>query len=87
MPSPRSDAALRNLIARMHEPIDVGKVAEEEATRIMFRLDLRHPMTLSALLKVVSQEMQHGRLPEIEATARVLHARLLRRRQGADIIH
>lgn len=70
---------LDDLIARMRQPINVRDHANEEAVRIMVRLGLSHPMTLSAALKVVASEMRHGRMQEIEATARALHAKLLRR--------
>lgn len=70
---------LDDLILRMRQPINVQDVAEEEALRIMVRLGLTHPMTLAAAMKVVASEMRHGRLREIEATARALHAKLLRR--------
>jgi hypothetical protein len=70
---------LDDLILRMRQPIRVQDVAAEEAVRIMVRLGLTHPMTLAAAMKVVASEMRHGRLSEIEATARALHAKLLRR--------
>lgn len=70
---------LDDLILRMRQPIRVQDVAAEEAVRIMVRLGLAHPMTLAAAMKVVASEMRHGRLSEIEATARALHAKLLRR--------
>ncbi len=70
---------LDDLILRMRQPIRVQDVADEEALRIMVRLGLAHPMTLAAAMKVVASEMRHGRLQEIEATARALHAKLLRR--------
>ncbi len=72
---------LDNLILRMRQPIRVQDAAAEEAVRIMVRLGLAHPMTLAAAMKVVASEMQHGRLSEIEATARALHAKLLRRHE------
>jgi pilus assembly protein TadC len=70
---------LDDLILRMRQPIRVEDVAAEEALRIMVRLGLAHPMTLAAAMKIVASEMRHGRLSEIEATARALHAKLLRR--------
>ena len=73
------DPVLDSLIARMRQPINVRDLANEEALRIMVRLGLRHPMTLAAAVKVVASEMHHGRMQEIEATARALHAKLLRR--------
>jgi hypothetical protein len=76
---PSRNVVLDDLIARMRQPINVRDFANEEALRIMVRLGLSHPMTLSAALKVVASELQHGRLSEIEATARALHAKLLRR--------
>jgi pilus assembly protein TadC len=72
---------LDELILRMRQPIRVQDIADEEALRIMVRLGLSHPMTLAAAMKVVASEMRHGRLSEIEATARALHAKLLRRHQ------
>lgn len=72
---------LDDLILRMRQPIRVQDAAAEEAVRIMVRLGLAHPMTLAAAMKVVASEMQHGRLSEIEATARALHAKLLRRHE------
>ncbi|WP_334146005.1 hypothetical protein [Hyphomicrobium sp.] len=72
---------LDDLILRMRQPIRVHEDAEREALRIMVRLGLAHPMTLAAAMKVVASEMRHGRLAEIEATARALHAKLLRRRE------
>lgn len=72
---------LDDLILRMRQPIRVHEDAEREALRIMVRLGLTHPMTLAAAMKVVASEMRHGRLAEIEATARALHAKLLRRRE------
>ncbi|MCC7252741.1 hypothetical protein [Hyphomicrobium sp.] len=78
MTSPRNPV-LDDLILRMRQPIDVQNVADEEALRIMVRLGLAHPMTLAAAMKVVASEMRHGRIREIEATARALHAKLLRR--------
>jgi hypothetical protein len=72
---------LDDLILRMRQPIRVQEDAETEALRIMVRLGLVHPMTLAAAMKVVASEMRHGRLAEIEATARALHAKLLRRRE------
>lgn len=71
---------LDDLILRMRQPINVQDMAEEEALRIMVRLGLTHPMTLAAAMKVVASEMRHGRVREIEATARALHAKLLSRR-------
>ena len=70
---------LDDLILRMRQPINIQDVANEEALRIMVRLGLSHPMTLAAAVKVVASEMRHGRMREIEATARALHAKLLRR--------
>lgn len=70
---------LDDLILRMRQPINVQDTAEEEALRIMVRLGLAHPMTLAAAMKVVASELRHGRMREIEATARALHAKLLRR--------
>lgn len=70
---------LDDLILRMRQPINVQDSADEEALRIMVRLGLVHPMTLPAAIKVVASEMRHGRMPEIEATARALHAKLSRR--------
>ncbi len=70
---------LDDLIRRMRQPIHLQDQADEEALRIMVRYGLSHPVTLAAALKIVSGEMPHGRLAEIEATARALHARLLRR--------
>ncbi|MDQ8698494.1 hypothetical protein [Hyphomicrobium sp. LHD-15] len=76
---PARNPVLDDLIARMRQPINVRDLANEEALRIMVRLGLAHPMTLAAALKVVASEMPHGRMSEIEATARALHAKLLRR--------
>lgn len=73
------DPVLEDLIARMRQPISVRDLANEEALRIMVRLGLSHPMTLAAAMKVVASEMRHGRMHEIEATARALHAKLSRR--------
>lgn len=73
------DPILNDLIRRMRQPINIQDVAEEEALRIMVRLGLTHPMTLAAAMKIVASEMGHGRLREIEATARALHGKLLRR--------
>lgn len=73
---------LDSLVQRMRQPINVQDHAEEEALRIMVRVGLRHPMTLAAALKVAAGEMPHGRIKEIEATARALHAKLLRRHPG-----
>jgi hypothetical protein len=70
---------LDDLILRMRQPINVQDTADEEALRIMVRLGLAHPMTLSAAVKVVASEVRHGRMREIEATARALHSKLLRR--------
>lgn len=70
---------LDDLILRMRQPINLQDTAAEEALRIMVRLGLAHPMTLAAAMKVVASEMRHGRTREIEATARALHAKLLRR--------
>ncbi len=70
---------LDDLIARMRQPINLQDTADEEALRIMVRLGLSHPMTLAAAMKVVASEMRHGRMREIEATARALHSKLLRR--------
>jgi hypothetical protein len=47
----------------------------------MVRYGLAHPVTLAAAMKIVGSEMRHGRLREIEATARALHAKLLRRHE------
>jgi hypothetical protein len=76
---PSRNPVLDDLILRMRQPINVQDVAEEEALRIMVRLGLSHPMTLGAAMKIVASEMRHGRLREIEATARALHGKLLRR--------
>lgn len=81
MPGPSRDPVLEDLIARMRQPISVRDLAGEEAVRIMVRYGLSHPMTLAAAVKVVASEMPHGRMTEIEATARALHARLLRRHE------
>lgn len=70
---------LDDLILRMRQPISLQDLAEEEALRIMVRLGLAHPITLSAAMKIVGSEMRHGRIREIEATARALHGKLLRR--------
>ena len=78
MARPSRDPVLEHLIARMRQPISVRDLAGEEALRIIVRHGLCHPMTLSAAMKVVASEMPHGRMIEIEATARALHARLLR---------
>lgn len=78
------DPVLETLIARMRQPIDVRDLAGEEALRIIVRHGLCHPMTLSAAMKVVATEMPHGRMEEIEATARALHARLLRLHDEPD---
>ena len=71
--------AIRNLIAGMSFPIDDQRVAKEEAFRIIVRFGLCHPITLSAALKIVASEFPHGRVAEIERTARALHAKLLKR--------
>jgi hypothetical protein len=76
---PSRNPVLDDLILRMRQPINVQDSAEEEALRIMVRLGLAHPMTLAAAMKVVASELRHGRMREIEATARALHAKLLRR--------
>jgi hypothetical protein len=81
---PSRNVVLDDLIARMRQPINVRDLANEEALRIMVRLGLSHPMTLAAALKVVASEMQHGRLSEIEATARALHTKLSRRHDEPD---
>lgn len=70
---------LDDLVQRMRQPINVHDVGEEEALRIMVRLGLAHPITLAAAMKIAASELRHGRLSEIEATARALHAKLLRR--------
>ncbi len=70
---------LDDMIARMRQPIRLEDTADEEALRIMVRYGLTHPVTLSAAMKIVAAEMRHGRLREIEATARALHGKLLRR--------
>lgn len=72
---------LDDLILRMRQPISLQDTADEEALRIMVRLGLTHPMTLAAAMKVVASETRHGRVREIEATARALHAKLLRRHE------
>ncbi len=74
--------ALRNLVARSPLTFDMREIANEQALRIIVRCGLDHPMTLAAAIKVVSTEMPHGRFAEIEATARILHARLQRRRSA-----
>ncbi len=78
MARPSRDPVLEDLIARMRQPISVRDLAGEEALRIIVRHGLSHPMTLAAAMKVAASEMPHGRIAEIEATARALHARLLR---------
>ncbi|WP_072396164.1 hypothetical protein [Hyphomicrobium sp. CS1GBMeth3] len=75
------DPILNDLILRMRQPINIQDVAEEDALRIMVRLGLSHPVTLAAAMKIVASEIGHGRLREIEATARALHAKLLRRHE------
>jgi hypothetical protein len=72
------DPVLDDLISRMRQPIQLQDLADEEALRIMVRYGLTHPVTLAAAIKIVGAEMRHGRLKEIEATARALHAKLLR---------
>lgn len=72
---------LDDLISRMRQPIHLNEHAEEEALRIMVRYGLSHPVTLAAAIKIVGAEMPHGRLKEIEATARALHSKLLRRHE------
>ncbi len=74
--------ALRNLVARSPLTFDLREHANEQALRIIVRCGLEHPMTLAAAMKVVSTEMPHGRIAEIEATARIVHARLQRRRSS-----
>ena len=81
MPTPARNPVLDDLILRMRQPINLADTADEEALRIMVRLGLTHPMTIAAALKIVAGEMPHGRLREIEATAKALHAKLLRRHQ------
>lgn len=73
---------LEDLILRMRQPINLVDDAEEEALRIMVRLGLTHPVTIAAALKIVAGEMPHGRIREIEATARALHAKLIRRHES-----
>lgn len=73
---------LEDLILRMRQPINLADHAAEEALRIMVRLGLTHPVTIAAALKIVAGEMPHGRIREIEATARALHARLIRRHES-----
>ena len=73
-------AAMRCLIANLPPP-DAPVDYESEVLRLVVRLGLNHPMTLSAAMKVVATEMPHGRLREIERTARVLYA-LLRLQNG-----
>lgn len=75
---PSRNPVLDDLILRMRQPINVQDTADQEALRIMVRLGLAHPMTLAAAVKVVASELRHGRMREIEATARALHAKLLR---------
>lgn len=75
------NVVLDELIMRMRQPISLQDSADEEALRIMVRLGLSHPITLAAAMKIASSEMQHGRLREIEATARALHGKLLRRHE------
>jgi len=75
---------LRDLITHMPPSIDAVAHAEEEALRLMVRLGLKHPMTLAAALKIVATEMPHGRLAEIERTARALHAMLQKRGEGTE---
>lgn len=72
---------LDDLIARMRQPIQLQDTAEEEALRIMVRYGLSHPVTLAAAMKIVGSELRHGRLKEIEATARALYGKLLRRHE------
>lgn len=79
------DPVLEGLIARMRQPISVRDIAGEEALRIIVRYGLRHPMTLAAAMKVAAGEMPHGRMGEIEATARALHARLLRHHEEPEM--
>jgi len=79
MTNTESAAAMRSLIASMSRPIDERQMANEESFRMIVRLGLCHPMTLSAALKLVASEMPHGRISEIEQTARALHAKLLAR--------
>jgi hypothetical protein len=69
-------SALMSLIANLPPEVDTPRHAEEEALRLIVRLGLSHPMTLSAALKLVATEMPHGRLGEIERTARALYALL-----------
>lgn len=76
---PSRNPVLDDLILRMRQPINLQDTAEEEALRLMVRLGLGHPMTLAAAMKVVASELPHGRVREIEATARALYAKLLRR--------
>lgn len=75
---------LEDMIARMRQPIRLEDTADEEALRIMVRYGLSHPITLAAAMKIVASEMRHGRLKEIEATARALHNKLLRRHAEPD---
>lgn len=70
---------LDDLIRSMRQPIHLTDTADEEAIRIMVRYGLSHPVTLAAAMKIVGAELRHGRVREIEATARALHARLIRR--------
>ncbi len=78
---PSRNPVLDDLIARMRQPINLHDNADEEALRIMVRLGLAHPLTLAAAMKIVASELRHGRLREIEAKARALHAKLLRRHE------
>jgi hypothetical protein len=68
--------ALRSLIAETSPQLHLRELADDESTRLIVRLGLRHPMTLSAALKVVASEMPHGRFDEIEPVARALRAKL-----------
>lgn len=78
---PARNPVLDDLILRMRQPINLADTADEEALRIMVRLGLSHPITLAAALKIAAGEMPHGRMREIEATARALHSKLLRRHE------
>ena len=60
---------VKRLIASISAFPDVTRRAPYEADRLIFRLNLKHPITLPAAMRIVSENTTLGELKLIVATA------------------
>ena len=60
---------INRLIASISAFPDVTRHAKEEADRLIFRLNLQHPITLPAAMRIVSENTALAELKLVVATA------------------